>query len=181
MDSTLSLNASLGALLIRADGTHREISDLSKGSLDINTANNKLRNAIPWYKRLFTDEHGLVTTTGINYLAADFLSASSNRINAFNFSDCGTGVTAAAISDTALQTAAGTARVSGTQTTTSAGQYRTVATISFTSTLAITEYGLFSASTTGTMWDHRVFSAINVANGDSVAFTYNLTCVAGGS
>ncbi len=30
------------------------------------------------------------------------------------------------------------------------------------------------------MWDHKVFSAINVANGDSIQFTYTLTITAGG-
>jgi hypothetical protein len=56
-----------------------------------------------------------------------------------------------------------------------------VATFNFTSTLAITEWGLFSASTSGTLWDRRTFSAINVANGDSIQFTYTLTVPAGGS
>lgn len=30
------------------------------------------------------------------------------------------------------------------------------------------------------MWDHKVFSAINVVNGDSIQFTYTLTITAGG-
>lgn len=30
------------------------------------------------------------------------------------------------------------------------------------------------------MWDHKVFSAINVANGDSIQFTYDLTVTSGG-
>lgn len=30
------------------------------------------------------------------------------------------------------------------------------------------------------MWDHKVFSAINVANGDSIQFTYRLTVTSGG-
>jgi hypothetical protein len=30
------------------------------------------------------------------------------------------------------------------------------------------------------MWDHKVFSAINVANGDSIQFTYTLTINSGG-
>lgn len=30
------------------------------------------------------------------------------------------------------------------------------------------------------MWDHKVFSAINVASGDSIQFTYTLTVVSGG-
>ena len=125
---------------------------------------------------------GLVTTTGVNYMASDFASGGvTPTISGFKFHDCGTGSTAAAIGDTALQTAAGTSRVSGTASNPSANQYRSVATISFTSSLAITEWGLFSASSTGTMWDHRVFSAINVGNGDSIQFTYTLTVNAGGS
>lgn len=30
------------------------------------------------------------------------------------------------------------------------------------------------------LWDHKVFSAINVVNGDSIQFTYQLTCSSGG-
>ena len=30
------------------------------------------------------------------------------------------------------------------------------------------------------MWDHKVFSAINVVNGDSIQFSYSLTCSSGG-
>jgi hypothetical protein len=125
---------------------------------------------------------GLVTTTGVNYMATDFTSGlASPRIGAFQYHDCGTGTTAAAVTDTALQTAAGTARVVGTASNPSANIYKTVATIAFTSSLAITEWGLFSATTTGTMWDHRVFAAVNVNNGDSIQFTYQLTIPSGGS
>ena len=30
------------------------------------------------------------------------------------------------------------------------------------------------------MWDHKVFSAINVVNGDSIQYTYTLTISSGG-
>jgi hypothetical protein len=30
------------------------------------------------------------------------------------------------------------------------------------------------------LWDHKVFSAINVVSGDSIQFTYDLTCTSGG-
>jgi hypothetical protein len=99
--------------------------------------------------------------------------------------------------DTALVTAAGTARVSGTQSNPSANQYKSIATISFTSSLSIVEWGLFSASSSGTLWDRRWFntsgapattatgsltaSAIGVNSGDSIQFTYTLTINAGGS
>jgi hypothetical protein len=196
MEQQLITRAELAAVVTRADGSAREIAlggqkkhwerewerwqkwlpHLSLAAFAVwAAANPELAGQDPGM--LF----GLVTTAGANYLAADFLSASSARINAFNFQDCGTGTTAMAIGDTALQTPSGLSRVSGTQSTPTAGQYRTVATFNFTSTLAITEWGLFSASTSGTLWDRRTFSAINVANGDSIQFTYTLTVPAGGS
>jgi hypothetical protein len=71
--------------------------------------------------------------------------------------------------------------VAGAQSTPSAGQYRSAATINFNGSFAITEWGLFSAAAGPTLWDRRVFAPINVANGDSIQFTYTLTCNAGGS
>jgi hypothetical protein len=196
MEQQLITRAELAAVVTRADGSAREIAlggqkkhwerewerwrqwlpHLSLAAFAVwAAANPELAGQDPG--ALF----GLVTTAGANYLAADFLSGSSARINAFNWQDCGTGTTAMAIGDTALQTPSGLSRVSGTQSTPTSGQYRTVATFNFTSTLAITEWGLFSASTSGTLWDRRTFSAINVANGDSIQFTYTLTVPAGGS
>ncbi|MFN0104327.1 MAG: FtsX-like permease family protein [Bryobacteraceae bacterium] len=111
----------------------------------------------------------LVTTAGINYMAADFLSGSSARINAFNYIDCGTGTTAAVIGDTALGTAAGTARVSGTQSDPTAGQYRSVGTVAFTSTLAITEFGIFSASTLVAAADNDAKAPLRFVINESMA------------
>lgn len=123
---------------------------------------------------------GLVTTAGVNYMAADMNDGASD-ISAFDHHGVGIGTTAAATGDTALENVTGVpARVAGTPSNPTSNQYRSVATVSFTSTLAITEWGLFSASTAGTLWDRRVFAAINVVNGDSIQFTYTLTINAGG-
>lgn len=123
---------------------------------------------------------GLVTTAGVNLLAADWTNTTAT-LKLSNYHDSGTGTTAAAIGDTALQTPTGNARVAGTQSNPVAGQYRTVATLPYTVAAAITEFGLFTALAVGpTLWDHKVFAAINVANGDSIAFTYTLTVTAGG-
>lgn len=124
----------------------------------------------------------IVTNAGVNYMASDFASGGvTPTISGFKFHDSGTGTTAAAVGDTALQTPAGPARVTGTPSNPTANQYRSVATIAYTATLAITEWGLFSASTAGTLWDRRVFTAINVVNGDSIQFTYTLTIASGGT
>jgi hypothetical protein len=122
---------------------------------------------------------GLVTTAGINLLAADWTNA-TGTLKLANFHDSGTGITAAAIGDIAMQTATGVARVAGVQSNPVAGQYRTVATIAYAAAFAITEFGLFTAVTATTMWDHKVFAAIDVASGDSIQFIYTLTCSPGG-
>lgn len=165
---TIRTRASFEAVLIR-NGKVLE-RRVSRPSL--------FRRILNWLR--FNDL-GLVTTAGMVYAAAE-LAGGTGYINLFKYHDCGTGTTAATIGDTGLQTPAGTGRVSGTGTTPgSTNVYQSVATIAFTSTLAITEWGLFSASASGTMLDHRIFSAINVNNGDSIQFTYALTLTAGGS
>jgi hypothetical protein len=120
----------------------------------------------------------MVTTAGVNYLVDAFQN--SVEIENFKYHGSGTGTTAEAVGDTALETPV-ESRSTGTQTEgASANIYRTVATIAYTATRAITEHGIFSANTSGTLWDRSVFSAINVINGDSIEFTYELTCTAGG-
>jgi len=120
----------------------------------------------------------VVTTAGVGFIVDAYQNAAS--IETMNYHDAGTGVTAENVTDTAMETAYGGARATGTQGEgASANIYQSVGTVSFTSTLAITEHGLFSATTSGTLQDRSVFSAINVVNGDSIEFTYELTFPAG--
>ena len=124
---------------------------------------------------------GVVTTAGVNALA-NYFDAGGVTLSTWNFHDSGTGATAAAIGDTDLQTPAGpTTRATGSQAS-STNTYTTVGTIAYTGTLAITEWGLFLDATRGsdTMWNRKVFTAINVVNGYSIQFTYVLTITAGG-
>lgn len=119
----------------------------------------------------------VVTDAGVAYLV-DALQNITEPEN-LKFHASGTGTTAESAAQTALVTEVAT-RTSGTTTEgASANIYRTVGTISYTSTLAITEHGVFSASSSGTMLDRSVFSAINVINGDSIQFTYELTLPSG--
>jgi hypothetical protein len=123
----------------------------------------------------------VVTTAGVNYMRDDFNNnTGSADITNFKYHDAGTGVAAEAIGDTTLGTPYGGSRATGSQSGAVAKQYVTVGTISFTSTLAITEHGIFSATSSGTLWDRSVFSAINVVNGDSIQFTYTLALSDGG-
>lgn len=120
----------------------------------------------------------VVTTAGVNYLV-DGLQSNTTDVALFRFHASGTGVVAENITDTALGTEVAT-RVSGSQAEgASANIYRTIATIPYTSTLAITEHGVLSAASAGTLLDRSVFAAINVINGDSIQFTYELTLPAG--
>jgi hypothetical protein len=167
--------SSLHATIIKADGARIELGDLDKGK-------SLWRRFVD---RVGFDQRGLVTNAGAFYLTETFVSDSSEPLDVFVQHDCGTGNTAAAVTQTALVSPAGTARVAGTNTASNSvpgsPTLTSVATINFTGTLAIVEWGLFSASSSGTMWDRRVFSAINVTNGDAIQFTYVLTVASGGS
>lgn len=127
-----------------------------------------------------TEELGLVSTKKVttafaNYLV-DGLQANTTDVALFKYHDSGTGTTAESNAQTGLITPTGIARVTGTQTEgSSANIYKSVATIAYNNTFAVTEHGLFSASTSGTLMDRSLFTAINVVNGDSIQFTYELT------
>lgn len=126
----------------------------------------------------------VVTTAGVNYLRDDFNAATGGAdISLVNFHDSGTGTTAEAVGDTNLVTPAGpTTRATGVQSGAVAKTYVSVATITYAGTLAITEHGIFTNATRGSgiLWDRSLFSAINVASGDSIQFTYTLTINDGG-
>ena len=122
---------------------------------------------------------GLVTTAGVNLLVADWTNTTAT-LKLANFHDSGTGTLAPSIADTVLQIPTGSARGSGTQTNTG-NIYQTVGNISYSNTFTITEWGLFTASVSGTLWDHKVFSpGYPVKNGDVLQFVYQLSAIAGG-
>lgn len=131
----------------------------------------------------------VVTDAGVAYIVDDFDNASGSAdVSLFNFHGCGTGTNAEAVGDTALQTESTTAlnpdstRATGTRSQPAANQYRSVGTLTFDASAAVTEHGLFTTSGTGTgtLLDRSVFSAINVASGDSIQFTYTITFTSGG-
>lgn len=120
----------------------------------------------------------VVTTAFVNFVV-DQLQTETSVFGDFKYHDSGVGTTAENITDTAMETTDGESRATGTQTESAANAYRTVGTISYTTSKAITEHGVFNDATTGTLLDRTVFSAVNVANGDSIQFTYTLTLTAG--
>lgn len=146
----LGFVSALSATLLRADGTSQHLGVVS---------------------------NRVVTTAGAGYLVDCFQNLAETE--AVNWHQSGTGTTAEAVGDVGLVTPQGT-RIAGVQSEPSATVYRTLATLSYTASLAITEHAVFTASTGGVCWDRSVFAAINVVNGDSIQFTYNLTVNAGG-
>lgn len=129
----------------------------------------------------------LITDLGVAFLVDDW-DNNVTDLTTMNFHGCGTGVAAEAQTDSALGTESTTAlnpdstRATGTRSQPAANQYRSVGTATFDAAAAITEHGILSQAATGggVLWDRSVFSAINVASGDSIQFTYTCTVSAGG-
>jgi hypothetical protein len=149
--------------------------------------------AIPVAAPASGDRLGDLIQGGLVALATVFTNAGAaiitNRIiqagTAPKYIGWGTGVTAAAVGDTALQTEAAPTtsggRTAGTESRTTVtntnDNYQVAGTVTAVSTLAITEEGLLDAATSGNLLQHAVFSAINVVSGDSIAFTNGLKLV----
>lgn len=119
----------------------------------------------------------LVTTVGKALVAG--------RINGYGtpaaatYLAVGTGTTAANAADTQLEaeiTNSGLERAAATctlvQTTTANDTAQLDKTFSVTGSEAVTECGALNNSSGGTLLGRQVFSAINVANGDSLQITY---------
>lgn len=88
----------------------------------------------------------------------------------------GTGTTAPAAGDTALETETHRSAGTGSRVTTSVTDdtAQLVVTFNFSGSYAITEAGVFNAGSGGDMLCRQTFSAINVANGDSLEITYKV-------
>lgn len=121
----------------------------------------------------------LITTVGVSGIAARINGSGSPA--AYTYIALGTGATAAADANTQLEaeiTTSGGARATATvtlQTTDTAGDTAQLQlTFNFTTgaSFAITESGVLNAASTGTLLARQVFSAINVASGDSLQVTW---------
>lgn len=178
----VAMQTNLTVCVIDKDGNKKKVKDYFGSN-----ALQRVVNKITYRDSTVLDlGSGLVTTAGVVRLAQDTaVSAGAASFNVFKNQGTGTGITAAAAADTALGTAIGTTATAGTNTNGTSGANSTVistATVAFTATAAVTEWGLFTSTTLAgaTMWDRKVFAAINVVNGDSIQFTYTLTINSGG-
>jgi hypothetical protein len=122
----------------------------------------------------------LVTSAGKAGIASRINGSGGEA--AFTYIAVGTGTTAAAAGDTALQTESSTnglsranSTASRVTTTVTNDTAQLVNTFSVTGTVAVTESGVLNASSVGTLLARQVFSAINVVNGDSLQITWKFS------
>jgi len=121
----------------------------------------------------------LVTNAGMAGVASRINGAGAEA--AFTYIAVGTGTTAAAAGNTALETEitdSGLARANSsasrvtTDVTNDTAQL--VNTFSVTGTKAVTESGVLNASSAGVLLCRQTFSAVNVVNGDSLQVTWKV-------
>lgn len=143
--------ARLSARLMRADGTVEDLGLLSTK---------------------------VVTDAFVNYVV-DELQSSTGGIANFRYHGSGIGATAEAQTQTALVSEVGTRATGTRQEGASANIYKTVGVVNYSGSFAIREHGIFRAASGDVMADRSLFAAINVGNGDSIEFTYELTLPAG--
>lgn len=153
LDGAIVMRSQLSARVFRVDGSMEDLGVIST--------------------RLVTD--------AFVAFVVDQLQTETSTFGDFKYHDSGTGVGAEAAGDTALGTPCGDARDAGTQIEGATGNiYKTVATHTYDEVLAITEHGVFNIDAAGTLMDRSVFGAINVASGDRIEFTYQITFSSGG-
>ncbi len=117
----------------------------------------------------------IVTNTGKGVITGRFLSAAAPLALYIGW---GTGNGEASQTDTTLFNESNEARaaaaVSQFTTTTTSDTVQAIATLQATANRAITNAGLFDALTSGNMIMKGNFSAVNLNNGDSIAFTMRI-------
>lgn len=144
--------------------------------------------SVPLYVR---EDHGIVSRKVVtNNGVALIVDALDNTLaNAdIRYHGIGTGTNAEAAADSALQTELTTqynpdnTRATGTFSQPSANVSRSIGTNTVDASAAVTEHGILSQAATGggTLLDRSQFSVINLANGDSLQSTYDLTLTSGG-
>ena len=143
------------------------------------------------YVKLFAPDGSLVCDKGLvsdKVITDDFaeyytdcLQGVETGIADFKYHDTGTGTTAEAETDDALETPTGIARVVGSQIEgADAKTYRTVGLITYDGDYDITEWTLSNALMDGTAMDRAVITAIAVAANYQLQFTYDHVALSGG-
>ena len=124
-----------------------------------------------------------------NLIVDNGKAGAASRINgvgaeaAFTYIAIGTGTTAAAAGDATLGTEIttgggerGAATCTRVATSVTSDTAQLVLLFNFTASFAVTETGVLNAASAGVLLARQVFSAINVASGDSLQVTWKIKC-----
>lgn len=130
-----------------------------------------------------TAAYALIVNAGETALRDCFIATSCVSAQNFKFHGLGTSAAAAAEADTGCTTELSSqynpdsTRATGSQANNGANVYRTVGTNTVDATAAVTEWCLMTQAATGggTLWSRITFPTINLASGDSLQTTYDLT------
>ena len=116
----------------------------------------------------------LVVTDGKEFVAESMIKTTSNSPAAMSHMGIGSGSTAAAAGNSALESQLG--RVALTSGTVSGAVVTYVATFpAGTGTGAVTEAGILNASSSGDLLCRTVFSVVNKGASDSMTITWTIT------
>jgi len=123
-----------------------------------------------------------LTNTGFAEVAGLFCGDQAASHTAFDYIAVGTGTTAATATDTQLETeetenSLGRSAGTGTRVTTTVANdtCQIVKSFSVTGSVAVTESGVLNAGAAGILLCRQTFSAINVADGDTLQITWKVT------
>jgi hypothetical protein len=118
-------------------------------------------------------EENLVVSSGLNFIVSRMKDTTQA---AMSHMELGTGTTAAALANTALETPIASSRVALTSTIVSTNTITYSATFGAgVGTGAVTEAGVFNNSTAGTMLCRTVFPVVNKQAADSMSVTWTIT------
>lgn len=126
-------------------------------------------------KVLFSKNYDLIVNKGKEVMAKRIYG---NTPAGFTYVAIGTGTTAPAATDTALQaeiTTGGGARKTGTCTFIAPATAQIEATFDFTTSFTVTESGLFNASSAGDMLCRQTFGPYSVVSGDSLILRWKIS------
>ena len=118
----------------------------------------------------------LVVTDGKEFVASSMIKTTSNSPAAMTHMGIGSGSTAAAAGNSALESQLGRVALTGGTGTVSGAVVTYVATFpAGTGTGAVTEAGILNASSSGDLLCRTVFSVVNKGSSDSMTITWTVT------
>jgi hypothetical protein len=118
---------------------------------------------------------GVVTTTATTAIVSALAGSPTVDVGSFHWHAAGSGTAPESPADMDLDLALPVPRANGSREMPAGNVYRTKGTIMFDDTYTVTEWGLFSASSGGVLFDRAVIDPIPVIWGHWIVFTCDYT------